>query len=100
VQRGGLHHDGADEEQVRAQLGRMYRTSARHWDLLVRHDIDRALPEQLPPLQHRQPVELGGGVFVAGDHRDTASIQGALVSGRRAADAVSARFTGDRTRHR
>jgi hypothetical protein len=100
VQATTLHHDGADEEQVRAQLGRMYRTSARHWDLLVRHDIDRALPEQLPPLQHRQPVELGGGLFVAGDHRDTASIQGALVSGRRAADAVSARFTGDRTRHR
>ena len=28
------------------------------------------------------------GVFVAGDHRDTASIQGALVSGRRIAEAV------------
>jgi len=27
-------------------------------------------------------------LFVAGDHRDTASIQGALVSGRRAATAV------------
>jgi hypothetical protein len=27
---------------------------------------------------------------VAGDHRDTASIQGAMVSGRRSADAVLA----------
>lgn len=27
-------------------------------------------------------------VYVAGDHRDTSSIQGALVSGRRAATAV------------
>jgi hypothetical protein len=29
---------------------------------------------------------------VAGDHRDTASIQGAMVSGRRSADAVLARL--------
>ena len=36
----------------------------------------------------RKPVDLGGGVFVAGDHRDTPSIQGALVSGKRAAAAV------------
>ena len=32
---------------------------------------------------------IGDGVFVCGDHRDTASIQGALVSGQRAAEAVS-----------
>jgi predicted NAD/FAD-dependent oxidoreductase len=30
------------------------------------------------------------GVYVCGDHRDTSSIQGALVSGRRAAQAVLA----------
>jgi tRNA pseudouridine-54 N-methylase len=33
-------------------------------------------------------VDLGNGLFVAGDHRDTPSQQGALVSGRRAAEAV------------
>jgi monoamine oxidase len=34
-------------------------------------------------------VEYGEGrVYVAGDHRDTSSLQGALVSGRRAAAAV------------
>jgi hypothetical protein len=42
----------------------------------------------LPPLDLRQPVALGDGLYVAGDHRDTASIQGAIVSGRRAAAAV------------
>jgi len=42
----------------------------------------------LPPLDVRQPVRLGEGVYVAGDYRDTASQQGALVSGRRAATAV------------
>jgi hypothetical protein len=51
--------------------------------------IAEALPHQPPPLVLRQPARLAGGVFIAGDHRDTASIQGALVSGRRAADAVT-----------
>jgi hypothetical protein len=36
------------------------------------------------------PSRACNGLFVAGDHRDTASIQGALVSGRRAATAVLA----------
>jgi hypothetical protein len=33
-------------------------------------------------------VHLGDGLFVAGDHRDTASLQGALASGRRTGAAV------------
>lgn len=41
-----------------------------------------------PRLRLRHPVDLGGGLYVAGDHLDTPSIQGALVSGRRAATAV------------
>ena len=36
----------------------------------------------------RRPVRSGPGRYVCGDHRDSASIQGALVSGRRAAEAV------------
>ena len=36
-----------------------------------------ALPVQPPPLELRQPAALDSGLFLAGDHRDTASIQGA-----------------------
>ena len=36
----------------------------------------------------RPPIDLGGGVFLAGDHVEGASIQGALLSGRRIAEAV------------
>jgi protoporphyrinogen oxidase len=79
----------AGEAEVRAHLERMYRTSTRRWDLVVAHHVAHALPEQRPGVSLRQPVELGEGLFVAGDHRDTASIQGALVSGRRTAAAVS-----------
>jgi predicted NAD/FAD-dependent oxidoreductase len=42
----------------------------------------------------RKAVRLEPGLFVCGDHRDSASIQGALVSGRRAADAVLADLRG------
>ncbi len=40
----------------------------------------------------QRPVSLGDGLYIAGDHRDTASIQGALVSGRRVAAAVLGQF--------
>lgn len=90
VQATVLWPSDADEQRVRDHLHRIYGVSTTGWDLLVRHDITEALPQQLPPLVHRRPVSLGNGLFVAGDHRDTASIQGALVSGRRAANAVTA----------
>jgi len=45
-------------------------------------------PEDLPELA--RAVERAPGVWVCGDHRDTGSIQGALVSGRRTAEAVVA----------
>jgi hypothetical protein len=39
----------------------------------------------------KRSVRVADGLFVAGDHRDTASIQGALFSGRRCAEAVLGR---------
>jgi predicted NAD/FAD-dependent oxidoreductase len=47
-----------------------------------------ALPAMPVPFEFQRPVHMGNRLYVAGDHRDTSSIQGALVSGRRAARAV------------
>ncbi|MFP5321823.1 MAG: FAD-dependent oxidoreductase, partial [Acidimicrobiia bacterium] len=47
-------------------------------------------PAQPPPLRPKQPVSLGDGLWVCGDHRDTGSIQGAMYSGRRCAEALLA----------
>ncbi len=58
------------------------------WTLLIRHEIRHALPAQLPPLSLRRPVRISSGLWLCGDHRDTASIQGALVSGRRTAEQI------------
>jgi len=76
------------ESQVRAHLTRIFRRPAAGWDVVAVHRVPDALPSLPPPLDARRPVDLGHGLFVAGDHRDTASIQGALVSGRRAATAA------------
>jgi glycine/D-amino acid oxidase-like deaminating enzyme len=87
----GSRPDAASEQTVLAQLAVLYGTSTAGWQLLRCHAIDVALPAAAPPLRPRQPVTVGD-VVVAGDHRDTPSLQGALVSGRRAADAVLTRL--------
>jgi phytoene dehydrogenase-like protein len=83
----------ADGAEVRAVLGRLHRTDTSSWRWVATYDLPRALPGMPAPHPMRRPVRLRDGgdtVYVAGDHRDTSSIQGALVSGRRAARAVLA----------
>jgi hypothetical protein len=79
----------AGERAVRRQLGRLVRRDTTSWDLVAFQRIPQALPAVPPPHDFRKPVAVGG-CFVAGDHRDSPSLQGALVSGRRAADAALA----------
>lgn len=79
----------ATEAEVRAHLARLYGVSTAAWQHLSTYVLPQALPSMAPPLGDlRKPVRVRDGVYVCGDHRDTASIQGALVSGRRAATAV------------
>lgn len=82
---------GHEDAQAREHLTRLAGPVASRWQLVARYDIPRALPA-FPvgaPLRGRQDFD---GILVAGDHRDTPSIQGALVSGRRAADAAIAKL--------
>jgi len=83
-----------DPALVRRQAGEMLGADPRGWRELATHEITQALPATPPPLRVRQDVDLGDGLFVCGDHRDTPSQQGALVSGRRAARAVARRVAG------
>ena len=86
----GADSGAAAETAVRAQAGRLYGTDPHDWTLVATYPIPAALPVMAPPLTLRQPAEVGERLFLCGDHRDTASIQGALVSGRRSAEAVLA----------
>lgn len=80
----------ATEAEVRRQLTWMWGSAAAEWELLRRDDIPHALPALPPPMRRRSPSRLGHGLHIAGDHRETPSIQGALVSGLRAARGVLA----------
>lgn len=80
------------DEQVRARLASLYATDTSRWDLLARHDVEHSLPVQPAGRSLREPVELDATTVVCGDHRDTASIQGALASGARTAEVVRARL--------
>ena len=74
-------------------LARLHGTDTSQWELIATYDLPHALPGMPAPHPMRKPVRLsydGDWVYVAGDHRDTSSLQGALVSGRRAASAVLA----------
>ncbi len=52
------------------------------------NDGPHAARAQAPPTNFFRRVSLGGALYVAGDHRDSATLDGALVSGRRAAEAI------------
>jgi hypothetical protein len=64
------------------------------WEHLRTDVIHHGQPSQSPPFNPKQAVALGEGMFVCGDHRDTASLQGAMFSGGRAAAAVLAHLRG------
>ncbi len=87
--------NAALESRVRAQLERWYGVVVREWRHLRTYDIPHAHPDQMPPVlrEMERPVRLARARYICGDHVETASIHGALRSGRRAADAVHADFT-------
>ena len=97
-----LQEQGMDaatiEPQVRLQLREWFGAVAEDWEPLRSYTVPYALPAQpvswLEP--HEREVRVQKGVYVCGDHRDQGSIQGAMVSGRRAAEAAIA-DTGTRT---
>ena len=84
--------DDALVEAVRDQLRGWFGPAVGHWRHLRTYRIASAQPAQPPGALEppERPVRVGPGLYVCGDHRDNASLQGALVSGRRAAEAVLA----------
>ena len=82
--------DAELDRKARLQLRTWFGPDVMNWRLLRIYRIPDALPNQtvgkLEPWQ--RPVRLRPGLYVCGDHRDNASIDGAMTSGFRAAQAV------------
>ena len=80
--------DGDLEAMSRKQLRSWWGPQVDDWKHLRTYVINHGGPVQKPPFSPKQRVDLGNGLFVCGDHRDTGSIQGAMFSGRRCGEAV------------
>ena len=82
------------DRAARKQIGGWFGSAVERWRLLRIDRIRTALPAQpageLDPWE--RPICPRPGVYVCGDHRDQASINGAMVSGFRAAQTVMADF--------
>ena len=87
----GDRDDAGLDAACRAQLNRWFKGAADSWRRLRVDRIRQGLPSQpagsLTPW--RRDVRLSPGRYVCGVHRDNASIDGALASGFRAAQAAA-----------
>jgi phytoene dehydrogenase-like protein len=77
---------------MRHQLTAWFGSSVSGWRHLRSYRIRNAQPEQTPPALDpiSRPVRVRAGLYVCGDHLETASIHGAMRSGRLAGEACLA----------
>jgi phytoene dehydrogenase-like protein len=79
---------GTTESDVRRHLSIIWGTSTHDWQLIAKYEIPAALPIQSIGRALTQSVKISDEVFVIGDHRAVPSQQGALFSGRLAAELI------------
>ena len=79
---------GATESDVRRHLSVIWGMSTHDWQLIAKYEIPAALPIQNVGRALTQTVKVSENVFVVGDHRAVPSQQGALFSGRLAAELI------------
>jgi protoporphyrinogen oxidase len=79
---------GATESDVRRHLAIMWGISTHDWQLIAKYEIPAALPIHNVGRALTQTVKVSEDLFVVGDHRAVPSQQGALFSGRLAAELI------------
>jgi tRNA pseudouridine-54 N-methylase len=79
---------GATESDVRRHLSIIWGTITHDWQLVAKYEIPAALPIQRVGRALSQRVKISDEIFVVGDHRAVPSQQGALFSGRLAAELI------------
>jgi predicted NAD/FAD-dependent oxidoreductase len=75
---------------VAAQLGAWFGRATARWSHLATVRVPHALPRYPVGGEPAPSPRLAPGLYACGDHREHPSLNGALHSGRRAADAVLA----------
>jgi phytoene dehydrogenase-like protein len=81
--------DAQLERRVRAQLQTWFGPAVPEWTHLRSYRLPQSLPRMQTPVRVHAPRSIGDcRVWIAGDHMDTPSINGAMRSGRLAAESV------------
>ena len=78
----------ATESDVRRHLSILWGVNTQDWDLIAKYEIPAALPIHSVGRSLTQTVQISEKLFVVGDHRAVPSQQGALFSGRLAAQLI------------
>jgi len=78
----------ATESDVRRHLSILWGANTQDWDLIAKYEIPAALPIHSVGRSLTQTVQISEKLFVVGDHRAVPSQQGALFSGRLAAQLI------------
>ena len=76
------------ESDARRHLSLLWGCDTRDWELVAKYEIASALPIHSPGKNLTQPMKISENVYIAGDHRSVPSQQGALFSGKLAAQLL------------
>ena len=80
--------DFASESEVRRHLAIMWGAHTGNWSLIAKYDIPKSLPIFAIGNQSAASSQVSENVYVAGDYRTAPSQNGALLSGRLAAQEL------------
>lgn len=78
----------ASESEVRRHLATLWGTSTSDWSLIAKYEIPKSLPIFGLGAQGVDSAKISDNLFVAGDYRTAPSQNGALLSGRLAAQEL------------
>ena len=78
----------ASESEVRRHLALMWGSSTENWRLIAKYEINSALPLFAPGKTNAKSSKFSNAIYLAGDYLSAPSQNGALASGRLAAQEL------------
>jgi hypothetical protein len=78
----------ASESEVRRHLAEIWQVDTHAWPLIAKYEIPKSLPIFSKRFAEVSSAKISEGIFIAGDFRTAASQNGALLSGRLAAQEL------------
>lgn len=78
----------ASESEVRRHLALIWGAQSSDWSLIAKYEIPKSLPVFAPGAQGVTSAMVAKNIYVAGDYRSAPSQNGALLSGRLAAEEL------------